>query len=530
MGDSDNTHYDIVIVGSGINSLVCAALLAKRGRRVCIIERNKRLGGCIRTEETTVPGFKHEIFSAVHPLVVSSLAYAELKADLHNLGLEYCNNSYPTAVVMPDNRSLILTTSRKDNIQAMENLAAGDGETYRTYMSALEQNANLVFGLLSNRLWSLHNMRLLLSELWQRGFHGLVSFAGESMQSCRRWLDQNFQSEVTKAMLAPWVLHAGLGPEAAFSGLMNQVMAFTLEQTGNPVVKGGNEKIVDIYAELITSRGGELYTNTDVTRVIAQRGVACGVETADGKILTASRAVVCNVTPSQLYQRLLSPEDIPESIYQESLAYQYGRGMMIIHLALNEPPQWANQEINKVVMLHVTSGLDGVSKAVNEADRGLLPEEATIVVCQPTAVDPSRAPEGKWILWIQLQEIPRIIKGDAKKEIAIPEDGRWNDNIKEQYADRIISQLGGVIPNLEASILGRKVFSPKDIESLNINLVGGDAYSGICSLDQFFFWRPLRSLKNHTTPLKRLFHIGASTHPGPGLSGQSGYLVAKSLG
>lgn len=133
------------------------------------------------------------------------------------------------------------------------------------------------------------------------------------------------------------------------------------------------------------------------------------------------------------------------------------------------------------------------------------------------------------MLWIQLQECPRQVRGDAAGEIAAPADGAWTEAVREAYADRIIDRLTRHIPNLKDSIIGRKALSPADLEALNINLVGGDPYGGACSLDQFFLWRPLRALKNHDTPVKNLYHIGASTHPGPGLGGGSGYLVAQSL-
>lgn len=179
--------------------------------------------------------------------------------------------------------------------------------------------------------------------------------------------------------------------------------------------------------------------------------------------------------------------------------------------------------------MHLTPGLDGVSRAINEAERGLLPATATIAVGQPTALDPSRAPQGKAILWLQLQELPAVIRGDAAGEIPVPGDGRWSEEVRERYADRIVARVGGHIRNLAGNVLGRRVLSPADLESLNINLVGGDPYGGACTLDQLFLWRPLRSLKNHSTPVKGLYHIGASTHPGPGLGGVSGYLVANAL-
>jgi phytoene dehydrogenase-like protein len=163
----------------------------------------------------------------------------------------------------------------------------------------------------------------------------------------------------------------------------------------------------------------------------------------------------------------------------------------------------------------VTPGLDGVSRAVNEADRGLLPEEATIVVGQPLTIDPSRAPDGKGLLWIQLQELPRRFE--------------WNDDARERYADRIQARLARHIPNLESSIVKRVALGPHDLERLNVNLVGGDPYGGALSLDQNFLWRPFAQSPGHRTPVERLWHIGASTWPGPGLGGGSGTLVAQEL-
>ncbi len=180
-------------------------------------------------------------------------------------------------------------------------------------------------------------------------------------------------------------------------------------------------------------------------------------------------------------------------------------------------------------MLHLTSGLDAVSKAVNEAERGLLPADATIAVAQPVAVDPTRAPSGCGILWIQLQELPSRVRGDASGKIPCPADGEWTAALRERYADRIVERLCVQIPNLRGSIVGRAVFSPLDLERLNTNLVGGDPYSGSCAIDQFGPWRPFAGVRDHETGVKQLFHIGAATHPGPGLGGMSGYMVARRL-
>ena len=522
------SKFDAIIVGSGINSLVCAAVMARRGKKVCVLEREAQLGGCIRTEELTAPGYLHDTMSTAHPLFVTSPGYAELKDALHGAGLQYVNSAAPTGVLMPDGRSFVLRTSRDENVRAMNALAAGDGDAYRAGLGFVEQNAELIFALLGNELWSSQIGKMMLGRVWKQGAHETLGFFGPAMQSARAWLDTHFKSDLVKAVLAPWVLHTGLGPESPMSALMAQVIAFTLEGVGLPLVKGGNARTVEAFKTVVERAGGEFHVNADVTEILIAGGKAQGVRCADGRQWQAKN-VICNVTPTQLYGRLIPASQTPDTIRQQARDYRYGKGNMQIHLALSAPPQWNDRSLDEVVYLHLTSGLEGVSRAVNEAERGLLPTEGTIVVCNPTALDPSRAPAGAAVLWIQLPECPRVVRGDALGQIEPPADGRWSDALRERYADRILDRLAQFIPNLKQSMVGRSVISPGDLERLNMNLVGGDPYSGECSIDQYMFWRPLRGVKDHTTPIKQLYHIGASTHPGPGLSGASGFHVANSL-
>ena len=160
----------------------------------------------------------------------------------------------------------------------------------------------------------------------------------------------------------------------------------------------------------------------------------------------------------------------------------------------------------------------------------MLPAEPTICVGQPTTLDPSRAPDGAAILWLQLPEAPRRLKGDAAGEINVPENGEWNEAVRELYADRIQALLAKHIDGFKETVIARRCYSPADLQHLNINLEGGDPYGGYCGIDQFFLWRPLPGSINHRTHMPGLYHIGASTHPGPGLGGGSGYLLAKTLG
>jgi phytoene dehydrogenase-like protein len=169
--------------------------------------------------------------------------------------------------------------------------------------------------------------------------------------------------------------------------------------------------------------------------------------------------------------------------------------------------------------------MEMMSKAYAEAMAGLLPLEPVLVVGQPTALDPSRAPEGKHVLWIQVRVLPADIKGDAKGEIA---GSDW-DRIKDAYADRVLDILDIYAPGIRAKILGRSVFSPVDLERENANLIGGDNLSGSHHLDQNFLFRPVAGYSRYRTPVKNLYLCGASTWPGAGTGAGSGYMLAQML-
>jgi phytoene dehydrogenase-like protein len=521
--------YDVVFVGSGINSLAGGALLAKAGRRVLVLERNDYLGGAIRTAEITEPGFLHEVFASWHPLFAGSPAYAELADDLHTRGLEYLNTDSPTASVFPDGTSAFLGTSHDRNVEEFERHAPGDGEAWSRVVAEFMPNADLAFGVLGTELWSRAGLALGLKAYRRLGRRGLLELSGTLLASCRDWATTTFASERVRGLLAPWVLHTGLGPDAAASGFMTQVIAVSLEMAGMPVPRGGGVVLVDALAGIVRDAGGDCETGKDVVEILLTDGRASGVRLADGETVSASEAVIANVTPTQLYGRLLPETAVASETASAARRFRYGRAEMQIHMALSEPPRWSGDErLGRTPVVHVTPGLDGVSRAVNEADRGLLPAEATIVCGQPVALDPSRAPAGASILWIQLQELPSAVRGDAAGELDVG-DGSWTEELREGYADRIQARLAHHIENLDSALLKRVVLSPADLEAANVNWVGGDIYSGSCALDQNLVWRPRPGLPGHRTQVEALYHIGASTHPGPGLGAGSGTLVAQEL-
>jgi len=518
---------DVIIIGSGINALVAAAILSKAGNRVLVLERNSEPGGAIKTVTTaTLPGFTHELLSSWHPLFVGGPAYAELKSDLEARGLVYLNTSKPTGVVCQGGSAVLSTDPAA---AAAEFARLGDGEAWSSMLGEFMGKIDLAFGLLGADLWRANSLKLLRTARKRFGNRGLVATGAELLEPASPWLDRTFSSPVSKALLAPWALHNGLGPDDASSAFITKVIGAAVALGGMPVPVGGGIKLVDALVSIVKDNGGQLLTSADVVKVNVAGGRATGVRLADGREFSASKSVIASTTPQALYQGLLKDQELPIETKKSAEAFRYGRSAIQIHLALSEPPIWkADAALRDVAIVHVLDGMNSLSESVNAANRGYLPARPTIVVGQPTSIDASRAPEGKFILWLQLQENPRQILGDLAGEIN-PGDGTWNDERLNAYADRVINQLAEQITNLKSATLAKVVLGPKQIEEMNKNLVGGDPYAGDCRIDQYAVWRPLASATGHKTPIKDLWHIGASTHPGPGLGGGSGYLVAKRL-
>lgn len=516
--------FDHIIIGSGINGLVAAALLALKGERVLLLERETSAGGCLRTEEITLPGFQHDVMAATFVLFMTSPAGAALGPHLARHGFEYCHTATPTAVLRPDGSSLVLSMDQARNVAAFNALAPGDGDRHAADVGTIAADAPFLFALLGGDLWSWSTAKLMFGQVRKRGLRGLAAWMGSALAPARGWLETNYQSPLVQALWAPWVLHCGLTPESTYSAQMGKVIAFALEAAGAPVVKGGAGAAVRAFQGLIAEKGGQIRTGADVEEITVKDGKVTGVRLAGGEEI-AARSVLASVVPGQLYGRLLKSVNLPED-REAARTFRHGRGDFQLHYALDAQPEWLTPGLDDVALIHLSDGIDAVSKSANEAERGLLPATPTICVGQPHRLDPSRCPEGKAILWLQIPDAPRKIKGDAAGEI---EGTDW-DSVREAFADRLERILARHIKGFDKIKLSRRAYSPKDLEAMNMNLVGGDPYGGHCGIDQFFIWRPFAHSTNGTGPVRGLIHIGASTHPGPGLGGGSGFNAAKRLG
>lgn len=517
-------QFDHLIIGTGINALVAAAMLSRKGDSVLMIEREDRIGGCMYTsDQVTLPGYHHDVMAATFVLFMTGPAQEALGDDLAKHGFEYCHSPHPTAVLRPDGTSLVLSMDRAANMAAFNARGAGDGDQHERDVGGIEADAPFLFALLGQPLWSRGTAVLLAKQAWKRGLGSLKAWFGEALEPARGWLEARYSSADVQAIWAPWVLHVGLTPEASYSGQMARVIAFALEAAGAPVVKGGAGQAAAAFRALIEANGGEIRTGVEATRIVIEGGKAVGVKTAAGEELRAKN-VIASTAPGQLYDGLLADADL----LKLTKKFRHGRGNFQLHFALDGPIEWTAEGLDDVALIHLSDGIDAVSKSCNEAERGMLPVTPTICVGQPHRMDPSRCPEGKALLWLQIPDAPVVIKGDAAGEIETATE--WTDELREAFADRIENILSKHIRNWDKIKLKRRAYSPADLAQMNVNLVGGDPYGGACTLDQFFVWRPHAGQSNNATAIGNLHHIGASTHPGPGLGGGSGFNLAKGLG
>ncbi|MEZ5077507.1 MAG: NAD(P)/FAD-dependent oxidoreductase [Solirubrobacterales bacterium] len=515
--------FDAVVVGGGHNGLVAAAYLAREGWSVCLLERNDEVGGCVATEELTKPGYRHDVMSSWHPLFHLSQAYAELGEELAQHGLEYLNTDEWTSASVGADGSTVL--GHRDPVRSAAELSERDGAAYLAEVERFDAQIDLVGELMGDELYSARALGTIAKLARRLGRRDGLRFGADLVASSRAWLESRFEDPEPAQLLAPWVLHTGLDPDAAGGGFLTLAIAATPHAVGMPVVKGGSVGFARAFRRLIEAHGGVVRTGAEVERIVVRGGRAAAVQAGDEEI-GASRAVIANVTATQLYARLLAGVPAAAEEAREAARFRFNRRSgMVVHIALSAPLRWRDERLASVPIVHFSEGADQVSLACAEAAAGLLPRRPTVVVGQPTALDPSRVPAGAGLLWLQLQEVPRLPRGDAAGEIEVG-GGGWTEALVDAYVERLLDRVRPHVEDLDGLRLQTVALPPPELERRNPNLVGGDIYAGDAALDQSYLWRPLPGFGSHATAVKGLYQCGASTYPGPGLNAASGRIVA----
>lgn len=519
-----NKEYDAVVIGAGINGLAAAVHLATKGWSVLLLEKSDMAGGAVKTRELTLPGFRHDLYAMNLSMFAGSPFFAEHRQLLVEHGLRLCPAEHTFASAFPDGSWLGVERDLQATAGRIQALSAKDARRWRQLAAAFDADAPPLFQLLAAPMPSLALLRVLWRAWRDRGTAWVARMVQLLTLSPRAWLERHFENDKLKTTLAVWGMHLDFPPDMAGGALFPYLESMACQSAGIFIGQGGADTVIKAMLSAFRARGGDVLLDTEASEILTQGGHACGVLLADGRRMLARRSVIANLGPKVLYGTLLKSANA--SARRQRERFRHGPGTMMIHLALDALPQWsAGAELQQYAYVHLAPSMEAMTAAYAEAVAGLLPRVPVIVVGQASAVDPSRAPPGKHVLWIQVRVLPATVSGDAAGEIA----GTQWDDIKEAYADRVLALLETYAPGLSQNVLARVVLSPQDLERDNPNLVGGDSLGGSHHLDQNLLFRPAFGYSRYRTPVAGLYMVGASTWPGAGTGAGSGFLCAQLL-
>lgn len=522
----ERTSYDAVVIGAGHNGLVAAITLACADLSVLVVEGADTAGGALRSGELTLPGHVHDLFATNLNLFLSSPFYSEHASELEELGFTAANCARPFASVFPDGSALGATTDRAQTLSELEAHNTSDARGWEELDALFDRLAPTLFTIYAARVPSWAMARALVRPLRQLGREGAVELARLLLSSCRELVDEHLTSEEAKALVAPWGLHLDFGPDVAGGAVFPFLEVFADQRNGMSVARGGASRLVDALVAMLRRRGGTVRTSTTVSRVLVRGGRAEGVQLADGERVLATRAVVASVTPDALAGTLLDVDDLPGSSRRALRSYRFGPATMMLHLALSRPIPWAaGDRLGSFAYVHLAPYVDDLARTYADALRGRLPAEPLVVVGQTSAVDPTRAPPGAHVVWVQVRTLPTRIEEDPEGSLV----GQSWDEAKSAYAERVMRKLDRYAPGISASVRGLTVLSPADLARHDVNLVGGDSLSGSMHLRQNFLLRPAFGFSGYRTPVAGLWMIGAATWPGAGVNAVSGHRAAQAI-
>jgi phytoene dehydrogenase-like protein len=516
---------DAIFIGAGINSLGAALRLSKAGWRVVVLDRNREPGGAIRTQELTLPGFRHDIGPMNLTVFANSPFYKEHAAELTRKGVVVLTANHPYGSVFSGGRFLGITTNLEANLRLIAAFSGADAEAWKAWDADFDRCAPILFRILGSPPAPARPLEYVFGESALVPEAARSALSGILLDSLRDNLSTRFESDAVRALVAAWGLHIDYAPDVAGGCWMPFLETNVDQRLGISLIQGGSGRLIDALVDLIRDTGGEVRCGQTVERVLIEGGRAVGVRLAGGEVVRCTRAVVASVTPPALVE--LTDGQLPAAVVRQARAWKFGPGTLVIHLALSGQLEWkAGDSARRSFYIHVGPSLNYLAAAYQQGMAGLLSTEPFFVVGQPTRYDPSRAPAGKHVLWVMVRAVPAVIRDDVAGTIRGPD---WTPAVKEAFADRVLGVLESHAPGLRGKVLGRAVHSPTDMERLNPNLAGGDLNAGSQHLSQFYGRRPFPGYAGYRMPIPGLYMCGAATWPGGGASPGSGVLLARLL-
>lgn len=462
--------YDAVVVGAGPNGLAAAVMLAQEGWSVLVLEASATVGGGCRSAELTLPGFVHDVCSAIHPLGIASPFFQSLP--LHEHGLEWIHPDAPLAHPLDDGTAAMLERSVEETGRTL----GVDADAYHRLVGPFVRD------------WDRLADNILGPFKLPRHPIALARFGLSALRSAKGLAKGAFKGEQARALFGGIAAHSMLPLEDVVSAAAGLVLGGLGHVSGWPMPRGGSQNIVDALASYLRSLGGE---------------IATGVRVESIDKLPSARAKLFDVTPRQLLS--IAGHRLPSGYRRQLEHYRYGPGAFKVDYALDGPVPWKAPECARAGTVHLGGTLPELVASERAMSQGKHARRPFVLVAQQSLFDASRAPEGKHTLWAYCH---------------VPNGSTFD------MTERIEAQIERFAPGFRERVLARHVMSPAAFERYNPNYLGGDISGGLQDLRQLFT-RPAVRPVPYSTPAKDIYICSSSTPPGGGVHGLCGYFAAR---